>query len=53
MITCRECGKQISDKAPVCIHCGYPIQTEQTVSTSKSNSSSNNSLFVISPVTGS
>ena len=38
LINCPECGKQISDKAPVCIHCGYPIQTEQTVSTSISNS---------------
>ena len=38
LINCPECGKQISDKAPACIHCGYPIQTEQTVSTSISNS---------------
>lgn len=26
MITCEECGKEISDKAGVCPHCGYPIQ---------------------------
>lgn len=25
LITCSECGKQISDKAPHCIHCGAPI----------------------------
>lgn len=32
LIKCPECGKQISDKASACIHCGYPIQTEQVVS---------------------
>lgn len=25
LIKCPECGKEISDKAKVCIHCGYPI----------------------------
>lgn len=25
LITCPECGKQISDQAPACIHCGYPL----------------------------
>ena len=25
LIICPECGKQISDKAPACIHCGYPL----------------------------
>lgn len=25
LITCPECGKQISDKAPACPNCGYPI----------------------------
>lgn len=25
LITCPECGKQISDKAAACIHCGYPL----------------------------
>lgn len=25
LIKCPECGKQISDKATVCIGCGYPI----------------------------
>jgi ribosomal protein L40E len=24
LITCRDCGKSISDAAPVCIHCGRP-----------------------------
>ena len=25
LISCPECGKQISDQAPACIHCGYPL----------------------------
>lgn len=25
LINCPECGKEISDKSNVCIHCGYPI----------------------------
>lgn len=25
LIICPECGKEISDKAAACIHCGYPL----------------------------
>ncbi len=25
LINCPECGKEVSDKANVCIHCGYPL----------------------------
>ena len=25
LITCPECGKEVSDQAPQCIHCGYPL----------------------------
>ncbi len=31
LIKCPECGKQVSDKSPACIHCGCPIQAEQTI----------------------
>ena len=30
LIKCPECGKEISDKVPKCIHCGYPISGQQT-----------------------
>lgn len=26
LMNCPECAKEISDKSPVCIHCGYPIE---------------------------
>ena len=26
IIKCPECGKEISDKAKTCIHCGCPIE---------------------------
>ncbi len=25
LIKCPECGKDVSDRAPTCIHCGYPL----------------------------
>lgn len=28
LVKCPECGKEISDKAKECIHCGYPINPE-------------------------
>ena len=27
LIKCPECGKDVSNKANACIHCGYPLQT--------------------------
>jgi len=29
LIQCPECGREISDKAASCPHCGYPIQEKQ------------------------
>lgn len=29
LIKCSECGKEISDKAMECIHCGCPIERKQ------------------------
>jgi hypothetical protein len=28
LITCADCGRQISDASPACIHCGRPITIE-------------------------
>ena len=28
LIKCEECGKEISDKAIACPHCGNPLVTE-------------------------
>lgn len=33
LITCPECHGQVSDKAAVCPHCGYPLPSYQTDST--------------------
>lgn len=30
LIRCPECGGEISDKATVCVHCGYPLQKKKT-----------------------
>ena len=29
LIICPECGKEISSKAKICIHCGYPLKEMQ------------------------
>lgn len=29
LINCRECGKQISDEAINCVHCGCPVKKEE------------------------
>lgn len=29
LITCPECGKEISNKSPSCIHCGCPLNNDQ------------------------
>ena len=28
LIKCKECNKDISDKATVCVHCGCPIENK-------------------------
>ena len=29
LITCPECGKEVSDKATTCPNCGCPLQQSQ------------------------
>lgn len=31
LIKCPECGREISDKAKQCIHCGFPLEEENTI----------------------
>ena len=33
LFQCPECGKDVSDKAPVCPKCGYPLQQEMNETT--------------------
>ena len=28
LIKCPECGREVSDKAAACIHCGFPLEKE-------------------------
>lgn len=35
LIKCEECGKEISDNAGVCPHCGNPIKPVEIEATSK------------------
>lgn len=35
LIKCSECGKEISDKATQCVHCGYSIKKNQEKKTEK------------------
>ena len=39
IIKCSECGKEVSDKSHVCIHCGNPISEERINIVSNSNNS--------------
>ena len=32
LIKCPECGKEISDRVPSCVNCGYPIQSQNAES---------------------
>ena len=31
LISCPECGRQISDKADACVGCGYPIKKDDEI----------------------
>ena len=34
LISCPECGKEVSDRAPACIHCSYPSPPPHRMRTS-------------------
>ncbi len=37
LIKCPECGQEVSDQAPVCVHCGYPLKQSPTVNGNNGN----------------
>lgn len=37
LIKCPECGKEISDKAKNCIHCGYPLNMPEELTSCEEN----------------
>ena len=41
LIKCPECGKEVSDKAQNCIHCGFPINETATINDNANNSQTN------------
>lgn len=45
LIKCPECGKEISDKAPACIHCGCPASAMKTEPAKPAPTVSLNELF--------
>lgn len=49
LITCPECGKEISDQAQVCVNCGYPIAPEIQTSCDTSEAPSSSIETVASP----
>jgi phage FluMu protein Com len=55
LIKCQECGKEVSDKAFTCPHCGYPINSTYSLQTTdtgeyieKSLLKTNKALVIIS-----
>lgn len=45
MIRCRECGKEISDKAPTCPYCGCPSEEESQYRKLKSGNERSKSVW--------
>lgn len=48
LINCPECGKEVSDKAKACIHCGFPLDELQSMPVSHNAQMDNSSPKPIS-----
>lgn len=48
LIKCPECGKEVSDKSKVCIHCGYPLVNLECVINGKIYDLSNAMAILLS-----
>ena len=46
LIKCPECGREVSNQAAVCIHCGYPLKANPTTATATTNSNTIGSFMV-------
>lgn len=45
LIKCPECNKEISDKAKMCIHCGYPLSEMDTQTLAEHDEIENNNVI--------
>lgn len=45
LIKCPECGKEISDQAPACIHCGFPLRDTSKGGSSYSKVNNRSKIF--------
>lgn len=53
LIKCPECGKEVSDKASCCVHCGCPIHSEQnTITTTNESKTYNYGFYYFSSSNG-
>ena len=53
LIKCPECGKEISDKAKMCIHCGYPLEelNSNTIQPEESETTEEYDTYNLPPIT--
>ena len=49
LIKCRECGKEISDTADRCIHCGYSLKSNYA---NNSDNKNRNAFAVVGAILG-
>lgn len=47
LIKCKECGKDISDTASKCVHCGYPLKEKQIPKQNRNKTKVSNILIWI------
>lgn len=50
LIKCPECGKEISDKAPACIHCGFPLDQLEKDNSTESEDNGKSYMLILKTV---
>ena len=48
LIICPECGGTVSDKAPACVHCGYPLHSRTAMQAAHSGPDTRSQHFCTS-----